>query len=384
MAKILVSAENFAFGPISKLVTVADRLIENGHELIFVGYGTSYQLGSKLKCKKIYKLNTDAKYFFKKAKKIFEECDLVLTSGDRSSVLLAQKIGKPVIWLDILFWWWDIIPDYLLNVDLYIQQYSLNNERNIKKYGDKVKNLQTVGPIINMKYKNNKTKSQLLIAFGGMEAKGWYKIGKDSNYPFTISKIITQLVDTSKYEKVIFVGNEVITKRLSKKYGNKKFIFKILPHNEAIKEMTESTDVLIIPGLETPLEAFAYFKPILFLPPSNSSQYVQLDEFRDRKLADKINSIHFADYYKYKNLHGKNLRKIMEIFLKELRVYERDDKALTDTAQRITSYLNMSVKEKNKQIVNQKKFMKSLGENGLDNTVKLIEKFAARIITTKK
>ena len=384
MAKILMSAENFAFGPISKLVTVAEALIENGHELIFVGYGTAYQLGSKLKSKEIYEMNTDAKYFSKKAKKIFEKCDFVLTSGDRSSVLLAQKIGKPVIWLDILFWWWDVIPDYLLNVDMYIQQYSLNNERNIKKYGKKVKNMQIVGPIIDMRYKNLKTKKQLLVAFGGMEAKGWYKIGKDSNYPYTISRLITSFVDTSKYEKVLFVGNEEITRKLNIELGTEKFIFKMMPHNEVVKEMAQSEDILIIPGLETPLEAFAYQKPVMFLPPSNSSQYVQLDEFRERKLAGNSNSIHFADYYKYKNLHGKNLRIIMDIFLKELRMYENDQNAINDTATRITAYLNQSQRNKNRQRVTQNEFMKSLGKNGLNKTVKLIEKFATTRTTIRK
>ena len=47
MAKIIAIAENFAFGPISKLVTVTRKLREHGHEIIFIGDGTAYELGSK-------------------------------------------------------------------------------------------------------------------------------------------------------------------------------------------------------------------------------------------------------------------------------------------------------------------------------------------------
>lgn len=375
MAKILVTAENFAFGPISKLVTVAEELIKRGHELTFIGEGTAYQLGSKVNFKKIYKFDTDSKEFMEWGEKIFRKADIVLTSGDRSTVILCQKLGIPVIWLDILFWWWDEIPEFLLNVDLYIQQNSLNNKRNILKYKNRIKNMKTVGPIIDLSFMKVKTKKQLLLAFGGMEAKGWYQVGKDSNYPYTVAKLIIDTVDTNKYNKVLFVGNERITKDLSKKLGNQKFVFKMLSHKEALREMAESEDVLIIPGLETPLEAFAYEKPILFLPPSNSSQYVQLDEFRKLHLANKTNSLHFADYYPYRNLAGGNLRKIMGIFLKELRKFENSPEILSNCAARINRYLNLPQKTKNKQKLCQKKYMSRLGRNGLQQTVSLIESF---------
>jgi len=375
MAKILVTAENFAFGPVSKLVTVAEELIKRGHELTFIGEGTAYQLGSKVRFKKIYRFDTDSKEFIEWGEKIFKKADVVLTSGDRSSVILCQKLNIPIIWLDILFWWWDEIPKFLWNVDLYIQQNSLDNKRNSLRYKNKIKNMKVVGPIIDLGYKNSRVKKQLLLGFGGMEAKGWYKIGKDSTYPYTIAKLIMKMVDVGKYEKVLFVGNERITNDLSKKFGNKKFVFKMLPHKEFLKEMAESEDVLIIPGLETPLEAFAYEKPILFLPPSNSSHYVELDEFRKLHLANKINSLHFADYYPYRNLAGGNLRKIMEIFLKELKKFENSPEILEDCAKRINRYLNLTQKTKNKQKLYQRKFMSKLGKNGLKETINLIESF---------
>jgi hypothetical protein len=375
MAKIIAVAENFAFGPISKLVTVTNILQQRGHEIIFIGYGTAYELGSKQKYSKIYKFNTDSSDFQGWATPIFKNADFIISSCDRSSIILAQKLGLPHVWLDILFFWWDEIPEYILNADLYIQQNSLNNERNLKKYGGKTKNMKIVGPIIDLSFKANQKKKQLLVAYGGMEGEGWYRVGKDSMYPYTFSKLIIDDVDTSKYDKVLFVGNERITKDLQRKYGNKKFVFSILPHDEMLKEISESEDILMVPGLETPLEAIAYKRPIFFIPPSNSSQYVQLDDFRSLNIANKSNSIHFADYFPYKKLAGKNLRLIMDEFLKELKEFENSKKILKDCAKRINNYLNRSTKEKNMQILEEKKFNKRLGINGLQKTVDLIEGF---------
>ncbi len=375
MAKILAIAENFAFGPISKLVTVVNELKKQGHEVTFIGYGTAYQLGSIQGYDNCYEFDTDSKEFAEWGKSIFKKHDLLISSCDRSSMLLAKQVGLPRIWLDILFWWWDGLPDFVYDADLFIQQNSLNNERNMKKFGHLVKNMFIVGPIIDLTYKDIKQNNTLFISYGGMEAKGWYTIGKESNYPYTITDLIIKKVDISSYDKVIFSGNAAIMEELKNRHPGDKFSFGTLNRPEILRCIGEARDVLIIPGLETPLEAIAYNKSVMYLPPSNSSQYVQLDEFRKIGLADKQNSIHFADYYPYKNLAGKDLRKIMDIFLKELKIYEHDNDALDNTAKRINQFIHSSQKSRNEQIKVEKKFMKSLGDNGLNQSVKIINKF---------
>lgn len=375
MAKIIATAENFAFGPASKLVTVCEELLKRGHEITFVGEGTAYQLAGKLNFHKIYRFDTDAPEFMDWGAKIFKNADALISSIDRPSVILAKKVGLPVIWLDMLFWWWDEIPEYLFDISLYIQQNSVKNERNMKKYKEKIKNMVIVGPIFDMSYKSSPTKNQLLVAFGGTEAAGWYKIGKDSNYPYTFSKIIVERVDTGKYDSVLFAGNEKIMADLNRKYGNKKFRFTILPHQTWLRELAASRDILINPGLEAPLEAIVYNKPVFFLPPYNSSAYVELDEFRQNGIATKENSIHFCDYFPYRSLAGRNLRVIMKEFLAELWRFENSPEILTDCVNRIQTYLRLPQAEKDKQIVGQKRFLNKLGENGLDKTVNIIDEF---------
>jgi hypothetical protein len=379
MAKIIATAENFAFGPASKLVTVCEKLLQNGHEVIFVGEGTAYQLASKVKFTKIYKYNTDNKSFMKWGEKVFKQADILLSSVDRSSVILAKKIGLPVIWLDMLFWWWDEIPEYLFDIDLYIQQNSVKNERNMNRYKNKIKNMVIVGPIIDKSYNKNKKLNQLLVAFGGSNAEGWVKIGRDTNYPYTFANLIINKVHTDKYDKVLFAGNEEIMANLQKKHGNEKFKFSILSHEEWLREVDRSRDILINPGLEAPLEAIAYGKPIFFLPPYNSSAYVELDEFREKGLADKNNSIHFSDYFPHKNLAGRDLKQIMTEFLEELRKFENSQEILDNCARRINQYLQLSSKEKDAQKHRQNQFIKSLGKEGLTDTVSLINNIISNI-----
>ena len=48
--------------------------------------------------------------------------------------------------------------------------------------------MKIVGPIIDMSYKNIR-KETTLVAYGGMEGAGWYKVGKMYMYPYTFSKL---------------------------------------------------------------------------------------------------------------------------------------------------------------------------------------------------
>lgn len=373
MAKILVVAENYAFGPAAKLITVTKHLKQSGHTLIFIGGGTAYQLGKKEDFDEIHKINTRSNSFREHAIDTFIGVDCVLSSTDRSSVILAQDLNIPVICLDNLFWWWDMIPEYWLKVDLYIKQNSINDDRNKKKYWDNFKNIVEVAPIIDFSVLNDiKPKNQVIVAYGGMEAEGLYMVGSDTFYPYTMTELLVKTVNFDNFDKVIFTGNERIIDDLGNKYGTSKFKFMAFSHDIFIRELISSSIALIIPGLETSLEAFSYNVPAIFLPPSNSSQYVLLDEFRKYHVA--YASIHFSDYLKRSYFAGRNLRKIRQEFLVQLNHFETTQWILEDVSKRINVYLS-NKKVLDKQLERQKSFISSLGTDGLESTLKIINKF---------
>lgn len=369
--KIVLCAENFAFGPVGKLLTVVDKL-EGDFEFTFVGYGTAFQLAKLGNIKNVYEINTDSHEFESLAREHFQGADLIISCMDRASIILAQKMDIPTIWLDTLFWWWDEIPEYLFNVNLYLKQNSLNDSRNLEKYKDKIKNLQSVGPIVDLTPMTiTEKKNQVMICYGGMEADGWYKVGKDTNYPFIITELLINKVDFSKFEKVIFSGNERIINELRERFENSKFKFETYPHNTFVEKLVSSELVLMTPGLETPLEAFVYNIPTIFLPPSNSSQYAQLDDFRSLGGAEM--SIHFKDYYEKLDLERKSLVEIMQMFLIQLQVFEKDDNVLNEVAEKINKMIN-DKKLIADQLKGQQNYIARLGNNGLSEAINKITK----------
>lgn len=373
MAKIIVVAQNYAFGPIGKLLTITPHLKKAGHELFFIGEGTAYQLGSKEDFDGIVRFDTDSPDFEKVMSEKFKNSDVLLSCMDMASIRLAQKVGLPTIWLDTLFWWRHEIPDYILEVDCYIKQNTVNDDRNIKLYGPRIKKLMSVGPLVEMSVlKSRKKKNQILVAFGGMEAKGWYKVGKDTNYPFLMTKLLEK-VDLSAYKRVLVTGNERVIKLLASKYKkNKQFVFKTLPHAKFAQELADSELTIMAPGLETPLEAFSYNIPAIFLTPSNASNYMQLNSFIDDDVARM--RIHLADYYQPIAMMDIGFRDRLALYLGQQRTLEKDTKAQKD----IVDKLNGFVKDKKlqaQQVKQQQEYIKRLHGNGVNECVHIVEDF---------
>jgi len=187
-----------------------------------------------------------------------------------------------------------------------------------------------------------------------MEAEGWYKVGSDTFYPYTMTELLVKAVDFGRFDTVIFTGNKRIIDDLRGMYETSKFKFMMFSHDTFILELASSAIAMMVPGLETPLEAFSYNVPVIFLPPSNSSQYIQLDEFRKYHVA--YASIHFSDYLKRSYFAGRNLRKIMQEFLVQLHHFETTEWILDDVSRRINEYLS-NRKLLDRQLEQQKRFI---------------------------
>lgn len=376
MARLVLTAENFAFGPIGKLLYVADLLKDKGHVLVFAGYGTSLELAKKFPFTAIYEVDTDNPESNSVLESIISQADALISSMDVSSVIVAKRLKKPVVWIDCLFWFWDNIPEAVFDVDLYIKERSLDDSVNKAKFGPKIKNMYSVGPIIG-KIKNKKRRNQALISFGGGEATYWYKSGIDTNYPFIMTKILSSYVDWSDFESILFATNEHIVTELEKRFPEVPFKFITLAHDEFLEEISQSEVILIMPGLVTVEAAFYLATPTIFLPASNNSQYLQLEQFRKLGLATA--SVHLADFMPKLNLKVMPIRRSTQEMLRQLREFE----FLPDVQVKVGTKLNELVKNRRKwsaeSIKKGKKFIASLGGNGVQAvTDKIAELLATR------
>ncbi len=373
-----MTAENFAFGPIGKLLNVAELLIGSGHTLSFAGYGTSLQLAKKFPFQKIYEIDTDDPESSGRLESIISAGDVLISSMDIPSVVTAKRLGKITIWLDCLFWFWDKIPDEVLNVDLYIRERSMNDSKNDKKFAHLIKNLFSVGPIIGRAEKS-KREQKALISFGGGEGSYWYQAGRDTNYPFIMTKVLLNNVNWTNFDQVILATNERIVRELKEKFPRAPFKFACLSHEDFIGEMTESKIVFITPGLVTAEIAFCYGTPTIFLPASNNSQYLQIEEYRRRHLAPA--SVQLFDFMPRLKLGKLPALETMKAVLSQLREFEKSPAIQLQVGKKINSLIVDQLCWDKEFIAEGRKFIASLGGNGARTAADKVNNF---ILSTKE
>lgn len=361
MTKLLLTAENFAFGPIAKLLFVADLLLRYKHYLVFAGFGTSLQLAKNFPFDEIHEIDTDNPDSNKELENIISKMDMVISSMDLNSVIVAKRLKKPVVWIDCLFWFWESIFKPVLDVDLYVREVSMEDSSNEIKFGHKIKNLFNVGPILG-KMKKTKRLRQALVSYGGGEATHWYKVGRDTNYPYLLTKILSECVDWSYFDQVIVATGEHIVKELKKKFSDASFKFMCLPHDRFIKELLQSEILLTTAGLVTTELAFEAETPVLFLPSSNNSHYILLDELRERELAPA--SVDLPDYMNKLELRYKQEAESIAEVMKQLREFEKSKDIQNDVGEKINELLQNRNKWVSDSVIKGKEFMISLGGNG--------------------
>lgn len=356
-----MTAENFAFGPIGKLLDVVDLLKEQGHELTFAGFGTSLQLAKNYPFDAIREIDTDSPKSVSKLEEIISKADMLVSSMDIPSIVVAKRLGKLTTWIDCLFWFWDSIPEQVLSVDLYITERLMDDKVNEEKFASKIKNLFKVGPIIG-RMSGGDRRNQVLVSYGGGEAPYWYKAGRDTNYPFVMTNILLKSVNWSKFDKVIVATSERIARELSEKFSGSPFEFKTLAHDKFLDELSHSEVILITPGLVTAELSFESGTPTIFLPPSNNSQYLQLDQFIEHGLAPA--HAHLSDFMPHLELAGVPLKDSTQMVLKQLKEFEQSTEVMNRVGERINKLIESHEKWSGEFVSKGKKFIDSLGGNG--------------------
>lgn len=365
MSKILLTAENFAFGPIGKLLTIADLLKKAGHKLVFAGYGTSLQLAQSYPFDEVHEIDTDDPNSKSSLLEITSKTDLLVSAMDLQSVLVAKSLGKPVVYVDCLFWFWEEIPEALFDIELYVGERSIidnKNNENEEKYKLRIKNLYTVSPII-PEIKKLPRKKQVLISYGGGEATHWYQVGKDTNYPSTMTNILQKYVDWTGFDRVIIATGEKILKDLAKKFEGSIFEFTNCgSHAGFLEEMSQSEIILTTCGLVTTQEAFQSETPLIYLPASNNSHYILLDELREQ--ITNLPSVHLADFMKKLSLRGVPEDVSIPRVMGQLREVENSDILQEKIGIEINKLVQSRQNWSTTSVTKNKEFLQSLGPNG--------------------
>lgn len=374
MARLILTAENFAFGPISKLLFVADLFLKRGYHMEFAGFGTSLQLAKHFPFDVIHEIDTDNPDSEEKLEAIIAKADMLISSMDLPSVVVAKRLKIPVVWIDCLFWFWESIFEPTLDVDLYVRELSMEDSANEIVFGPKIKNFFSVGPILGKVKKTGRVR-QALIAYGGGEATHWYKIGRDTNYPFLMTNILQEYVDWSQFDHVIIATGEHIVGGLKNKFPNTRFEFTCLPQRKYLHELLRSEILITTAGLVTSESAFQYETPTLFLPSSNDSHYLLLEELREKGLAPA--SVELSDYLPALHLRGKGEKESIAEVMAQLRELEQSLDIQARMGKRINELVGNRKKWSSGSVIKGKKFIDSLGSNGVIAVANKIEQMLA-------
>jgi hypothetical protein len=368
---ILCDAKAFCFGPISKLLVVTENLRKK-YKIIFLVSGTSKVLSGSNSADEIIECNTEDVDDLNKNKKYFLEADLFINIMNPISAKFATENGVPMTQIDSLFWMWENIPKEILDSDIYsIQNFDGVNDQ-LERYKNKIKNPVIVGPIIkNLKNKTVK-KNKLVINLGGMESAS-IKIGVNTNYPFVIMGLLDKVLSKhNEFDEIVCCGNKKVLKDISDKLPNSKIKFKFYEHDSFLKQITEARMIISSPGLTTAFEAFDIKTPMFFLPPQNYSQYWNLDTFSKNKIsADALN---WDDLYPNSNII-KNEEQLLGIkkVLNCVNSFEDDKIAKEKVKNYIEKIIHLSDNKLQVIADKQKKYLDSLGGNGVNEIIKQID-----------
>ena len=345
--KILVTAEAFGYGPIATCLNVVKELKKYSVvKMTFLGTGIALE---QAKMTNYFDTLLECKTFdyeaLERARELFLGHDVILSFENIPGAAYALKIGlKNVYYIDNLMWMWDKLHDGLENLKGYVISETLNCENNFKRIGSNIQNPIFVGPIRDMSIRDKgKKESKLIINVGGAEA---FIINSDlvkSFYNKLINNILLSKPLMNKFEKIIVCGGSGVIDNLDLNNKNPKIIVKTLANEEYLKELDTCSHCIMASGLGNFFETLWRDKEIMYLPPVNYSQLLQLDYYKNMNFGFQMVNWDKFDFFKdIPSLLNEEVGVNMVLENVKKYINESDSKTILRT---IDDFLNFSQEE---------------------------------------
>lgn len=303
---ILITAEKFGYGPIITCLNVVKNLSNTlskknrKEKLIFLGTSIAKEQAilSKLfdqviECK-TYDYNELESF-----KSLFVNAKAILSSENQFGAIYAKRLAlKNVYFIDNLVWMWDQITPGLGNVDGYFISETFSSKENFKRIGMNVKNPIFIGPLREINKKHYKSKNMLMINFGGAEAFMLDKSILEKFYLKALNEILSKPV-INKFNKIFVCGGSGIIDYLKREVTFPgKVEIKTLPNEEYIQKLHLCSHVIMSSGLGNFIESIGIAKNLMFIPPVNYSQLLQLIEYKKLDLGLELLNWDAYSFYK--------------------------------------------------------------------------------------
>lgn len=280
MGTITMIAAPYSYGPTAKLLCVADDLAVN-HNLFFVGSEPSLSLARFGPFEKILPImNRDD--WDAAALRELRRSDLLVSFLDYRALRLADSNGLKYIFVDTLHWLRDTPPPFSDIAAEYIAQTFFASPKSAAI--NSLPRLRAVGPILPKLFDQVRSSSQnrslnsIVVNFGGLRSPAMRE-GADITYVAWILDILRLLgIAQTRLSICLPLYLRDYASTLQSTVPTSRFLF---PTANEFHNLLTLADLLItVPGLEVVLEAMCLGVPVIFLPPYNGTQCMQLHQYR--------------------------------------------------------------------------------------------------------
>jgi len=269
----LFIAEAFGFGPSSKLLILARRLLQ--HQPMgttFLGDGCAHELCKDGPFDAVVRADpTD----LRRGGALYRQlaaADVLVSAMEFSPMGLASEMGLTTVLFDSLLWLWPSLPCRAGAIDWYVCQNFLGvKERAAALH--RGQRFLVVPPLTMAEDGEWESGDTVVLNFGGMD-NPYAAAGPVLAYAANMLEAVLAECQALSLELQV-CGRDWVLQRLRSRFRADSLRFDTLSPEAFTGRLRQARCLITSPGLETIYEAFTMGVPAYLLPPQNNSQAYQ-------------------------------------------------------------------------------------------------------------
>ena len=273
MKSLLFFSNPFGYGPTATMVAVLRHFLKiQDIKIIVVARGLCGEILDEYKNVEIIDLDQRDIPEITKLLNKFQE-PYVISSLNRFAVLAAYNLGIPSCFIDTLTYLWDTIPDDYLKADMYYtSDFPTVSEKTFGHQNAIITPLiidNAMGAI----QKDIINRQGILLQLGGLKSP------LSDNPPTDYLDLISVALNKTNKDITVCGGNDGLN-YLKQRVFSPNIEFVSLSKDGFLRKLASSKLCISTPGLNTTLESIYFKTPINFIMPTNLSQWVNHNIFK--------------------------------------------------------------------------------------------------------
>lgn len=284
---LVLCAQPYGYGPVSKLLALAGRLQPAGIPLLFIGSGITLELAAR--SAGLFARVLAAKPGSAEAREAIAGAAAVVSVMDREYSVMASDLGRPLYVVDSLYWMRATLPPAFRRARIHWAQ-DFDGVGTVPGRGA---NVRVTGPLLPPALPGWRGGAWLVVNLGGGRSPFASAPDNAAYWRFVLRGLRESELGARYRGRILVLGGEQCLQVVRAEGLDMGCELATLPHASALEAFADSAMVLSSPGLTTSLECFRMGVPVRYLPPQNYSQWCILRSLRRHGVAD--HAFHWED-----------------------------------------------------------------------------------------